>query len=110
MALFRLYLYPLILLTVLIFSPLAGIRALAQYVVGGIALLVGFGMAIRITLYMGWRNAFGERLGLMTTGWFAWSRNPIYVFTWLGLIGWAMLANSWMVTLLLREPVQTPTS
>ena len=64
-------------------------------------MLIGFGMAVRITLYMGWRNAFGEKLGLKTTGWFGLSRNPIYVFTWLGMIGWAMLANSWMITFLL---------
>lgn len=101
LALFRLYLYPLIALTVLVFSPPEGSHAWAQYGVGGLLLLIGFGMAIRITLYMGWRNAFGEKLGLMTTGWFARSRNPIYVFTWLGIIGWAMLANSWLVTLLL---------
>ena len=99
--LFRLYLYPLIALTVLLFSPLRGTHAWAQYGIGGACLLIGFAMAIRITLYMGWRNAFGEKLGLMTTGWFAWSRNPIYVFTRLGIIGWAMLANSWLVTLLL---------
>jgi len=101
LALFRLYLYPLIGLTVMLFQPLEGTRALVQYGVGGVLLLIGFGMAVRITLYMGWRNAFGEKLGLMTTGWFALSRNPIYVFTWLGMIGWAMLANSWMITFLL---------
>lgn len=50
---------------------------------------------------MGWRNAFGEKLGLRTTGWFSRSRNPIYLATWLGLIGWALLANAWMVTALL---------
>ena len=101
LALFRLYLYPLICLSVIVFQPLGGTRALMQYGVGGVLLLIGFGMAVRITLFMGWRNAFGEKLGLMTTGWFALSRNPIYVFTWLGMIGWAMLANSWMITFLL---------
>lgn len=101
LALFRLYLYSLIALTVFVFAPLEGPYALVQYGVGGALLLIGFGMAIRITLYMGWRNAFGEKLGLMTTGWFARSRNPIYVFTWLGITGWAMPANSWLVTLLL---------
>jgi len=101
LGLFRLYLYPLIGLTVFVFAPLEGARAWAQYGIGGVLLLIGFGMAIRITLYMGWRNAFGEKLGLMTTGWFAWSRNPIYAFTWLGMIGWAMIANHWLVTLLL---------
>ena len=101
LGLFRLYLYPLIVLTLLVFEPLEGTRAWAQYGVGSLLLLIGFGMAIRITLYMGWRNAFGEKLGLMTTGWFAWSRNPIYVFTWVGLIGWAMIANHGLVSLLL---------
>lgn len=101
LGLFRLYLYPLIILTMLVFEPLEGTRAWTQYSVGGVLLLIGFGMAVRITLYMGWRNAFGEKLGLMTTGWFGWSRNPIYVFTWLGLIGWAMIVNHWPVTLLL---------
>lgn len=101
LALFRLYLYPLIALTLLVFAPLEGTRAWMQYSVGGIGLLVGFGMAIRITLHMGWRNAFGEKRGLMTTGWFAYSRNPIYVFTWLGMVGWAMIANHMLVTILL---------
>lgn len=101
LALFRLYLYPLIALTLFVFAPLEGSRAWVQYSLGGVLLLIGLGMAIRITLYMGWRNAFGEKLGLMTTGWLAWSRNPIYVFTSLGMVGWAVLANSWLVTLLL---------
>jgi len=101
LALFRLYLYPLIALTALTFQPIEGARAWTQYAAGGLFLLVGFGFAIRITLQMGWRNAFGEKLGLMTSGWFAWSRNPIYVFTWLGMLGWAMIANHALVALLL---------
>ena len=101
LALFRLYLYPLIILTALTFQRLEGMRAWTKYAVGGLFLVIGFGFAVRITLQMGWRNAFGEKLGLMTTGWFAWSRNPIYVFTWLGMLGWAMFANSVLVTILL---------
>ena len=101
LALFRLYLYPLIALTALTFQPLEGARAWTQYAAGGLFIVIGFGFAVRITLQMGWRNAFGEKLGLMTTGWFAWSRNPIYVFTWLGMLGWAMFANSILVTILL---------
>lgn len=101
LALFRLYLYPLIGLSLLVFEPLDGTRAWVQYGVGVVLLLIGFGMAIRITLYLGWRNAFGEKLGLITTGWFKWSRNPIYVFTWLGMVGWAMIANHLLVTILL---------
>jgi len=101
LTLFRLHLYPLIALTAIVFDPLGGLRAKVQYGVGGLLLIIGFGMAIRITLQMGWRNAFGEKLGLITTGWFAWSRNPIYVFTWLGIVGWALIANHWLITILL---------
>jgi len=101
LALFRLFLYPLIVLTVFVFEPPSHNRLLWQYVIGGFLIAIGFGMAIRITLQMGWRNAFGEKRGLMTSGWFARSRNPIYVFTWLGLIGWALIANSHLVTVLL---------
>lgn len=101
MGLFRAYLYPLIVLSALEFEILEGRFAIIQYAVGSALLLIGFGLAFRITLGMGWRNAFGEKLGLQTTGWFAWSRNPIYVVTWIGLIGWALIANSLLVTILL---------
>lgn len=96
-ALFRLFLYPLVALTVVAFEPLHGLRAFMQYGLGAAALLLGFGLAMAITLGMGWRNAFGEELGLKTKGWFAISRNPIYVATWIGLVGWALVANTWLV-------------
>lgn len=99
--LFRGFLYPLVALTWIEFEPLTGLRAVVQYGVGGILLFVGFGLAIVITLNMGWRNAFGEKRGLKTTGWFSWSRNPIYVVTWIGLIGWGLIANNFMVAALL---------
>ncbi len=101
MILFRGYLYPLIALTGLRFEFLEGHWALAQYSVGGVLFAIGFGLAHWITFSMGWRNAFGEKLGLRTTGWFAWGRNPIYVVTWIGLIGWGLVANSLLVTILL---------
>ena len=96
--LFRGFLYPLILLTVLDFDALRGMRAFLQYVIGALSLVTGFGLAFWITRQMGWRNAFGEKLGLQTSGWFARSRNPIYVCTWLGLLGWALIANSILVS------------
>ena len=34
-----------------------------QYVVGIPLLLVGFGLALYWTNFLGWRNAFGEALG-----------------------------------------------
>lgn len=101
MLLFRGYLYPLIALTALQFELLDGNRALWQYGAGAVLFLLGFGLAFRITFDMGWRNAFGERRGLRTTGWFAKSRNPIYVVTWIGLLGWALIANSMLVSILL---------
>lgn len=101
MSLFRAFLYPLILLTALEFELLDGNRAILQYSVGTFMLLTGFGLAFWITIRMGWRNAFGEKLGLKTSGWFGWSRNPIYVVTWVGLVGWALVANSLLVSILL---------
>lgn len=101
MLLFRGYLYPLIILTALQFEFLEGTRGFLQYGAGALLLLTGFGLAFRITFDMGWRNAFGEKRGLRTTGWFAKSRNTIYVVTWIGLLGWALIANSLSVTILL---------
>jgi protein-S-isoprenylcysteine O-methyltransferase Ste14 len=50
---------------------------------------------------MGWRNAFGEKKGLVTDGWFAISRNPVYVVTWIGQVGWGLILAQWSVTVLL---------
>ena len=98
MLLFRGFLYPLIILTVLKFDLLNGTRALIQYAVGTVLLVTGFGLAFWITRRMGWRNAFGEKRGLHTSGFFSQSRNPIYVATWLGLLGWALIANNILIS------------
>jgi protein-S-isoprenylcysteine O-methyltransferase Ste14 len=50
---------------------------------------------------MGWRNAFGEKQGLVTDGYFSKSRNRVYVATWVGLVGWALIYNSTFVSILL---------
>lgn len=76
-------------------------RALLHYGLAGSLIVLGFGLAFWITLQLGWRNAFGEKLGLRTDGWFRFSRNPIYVATWIGLIGWGVLVNHTLVTVLL---------
>lgn len=96
--LFRLFLFPLIAVSLIVFEVPTNETGVLRCVSGGILLSVGFGLAFRITLRMGWRNAFGERLGLKTDGWYNKSRNPIYVATWLGLIGWALIASSMIVT------------
>lgn len=101
MFLFRLFYYSLIVLTILEFQIQKHDFAFLVYGLGGLFIILGFGFAFKITIDMGWRNAFGEKRGLQTTGWFAWSRNPIYVVTWIGLLGWALIANSILVSILL---------
>jgi protein-S-isoprenylcysteine O-methyltransferase Ste14 len=99
LALFRIFLYPLIALSILSFEADSG--SLLEHILGAIMLLVGFGFAFQITFRMGWKNAFGEKQGLRTDGWFRYSRNPVYVATWIGLIGWAVLTPHPLVVFLL---------
>lgn len=87
-SLFRLFLYPLIVLSVLEYEHPAD---WSQTIFGFMLLVIGFGTAFLITFQMGWRNAFGEKRGLQTAGWFRFSRNPVYVATIVGLIGWGTL-------------------
>lgn len=103
MMLFRAFLYPLIALSFVEFERLEGLRAIVQYGAGVVLFFTGFGLALRITFEMGWRNAFGEKRGLKTSGWFSWSRNPIYVATWVGLVGWGLVANALPVSTLLAS-------
>lgn len=93
-ALFRGFLYPLLILTYLEFDLQTHPQRLFQYATGIAMLVIGFGLTFLITFNMGWRNAFGEKRGLNTDGWFAHSRNPIYAATWLGLTGWALIVPS----------------
>ncbi len=72
-----------------------------RYLIGTPIVLLGFGLALRWTNFLGWGNAFGSSDGLKIDGIYRFSRNPIYVITIVGMIGWAMLVGSWMVTTLL---------
>lgn len=99
--LFRGFVYPLVVLTILAFEFSTAPFAIARYVFGAVLLIIGFGLAFRITFSMGWRNAFGEKHGLKTTGWFAGSRNPVYVATWIGIAGWALISFQTSVAILL---------
>lgn len=101
MTLFRLFLYPLLALSLLFFETVSPASALLQYGIGIPLFIVGFSLAFWITFQMGWRNAFGEKHGLKTQGWFSISRNPVYVATWVGMIGWGLLANTGPVWILL---------
>lgn len=58
-------------------------------------------MACLITGRLGWENAHGERVELKTDGWFAISRNPIYVASIIGMFGLALAVSSTLVNILL---------
>jgi protein-S-isoprenylcysteine O-methyltransferase Ste14 len=61
----------------------------------------GFGLAFYITSILGWRDAHGEANELATEGWFAWSRNPIYVVSFMGILGLGLAIHSVYVYALL---------
>ena len=92
--LFRVFFVSLIGLSILDFNTTL---STSRYLIGTLLVLIGFGLALRWTNFLGWGNAFGSSDGLKTDGVYQFSRNPIYV----GMIGWAVLVDSWMVTALL---------
>jgi protein-S-isoprenylcysteine O-methyltransferase Ste14 len=57
-------------------------------------LLAGFAIAFAATGALGWGQVFGQAEVLRTDGIFGYSRNSIYLATWLGLAGWALLLPS----------------
>ena len=64
-------------------------------------LVLGFGAATVLSAKLGWANAHGEKEGLVVSGLYRWSRNPIYVASWVGMTGWGFFVNSHYVTILL---------
>ncbi len=96
--LFRVFFISLIGISILDFDTTL---PTSRYLVGTLLVLIGFGLALRWTNFLGWGNAFGSSDGLKTDGVYQFSRNPIYVITIVGMIGWALLVGSWMVTTLL---------
>ena len=92
----------------LVLAPLAPIAALNNWTsgallvesatlhsLGALCALVGIGGALRAQLAMGdsWRVGVdeSETTELVTTGLFAWVRNPIFSFIWLSLLGLLLL-------------------
>ncbi|MGB7180980.1 MAG: isoprenylcysteine carboxylmethyltransferase family protein [Burkholderiaceae bacterium] len=92
-ALFRTMFIALVLVCVLDFEGL-GSRSGALQLTGWLLIVVGFGIATAITMKLGWSVAHGEANELKTDGWFAFSRNPIYVFSIVGMIGAVIAINS----------------
>ncbi len=99
--LFRAMVYGLVGASLLAIFLDGRVPATSALVAGGLLVLFGFGGAFASTRNLGWRNAFGDREGLITEGWFAYSRNPVYVTTWVGLAGWALLVPDLAVRLIL---------
>ena len=99
--LFRTMFLSLIVLTALEFEVPATQAATLQLSVGVILALIGYGLALISTYSLGWRTALGDKNDLRINGLYALSRNPIYVASWLGQIGWAMIANSMLVNIIL---------
>lgn len=95
--LFRVFFICLLVLSVTDFHP----GSIGRCLLGAALLMIGFGFALNWTGFLGWKNAFGEVNGLKTTGPFAVSRNPIYVVSIPGMMGWAILIGSWYLTVLL---------
>ncbi|MHA6323568.1 methyltransferase family protein [Roseivivax sp. CAU 1753] len=97
MTLFRVMVYGSIVAS-LLYLWRVGLRFSTPTVLLAILLItVGFGIAFGATWTLGWANAFGSKEGLRTDGIFRFSRNPIYIATWLALAGWALLVPAVLV-------------
>ena len=92
--LFRIFIVGLALVCITDFGSI-GIPHLAQYAAGIPLAIAGFGSAFFVTYELGWRDAHGEANSLTTDGWYAWSRNPIYVVSIIGMAGLGMAVHSW---------------
>lgn len=91
--LFRVMFITLIILCIIDFNGLGAPNTIYYWVSTPLA-VIGFGMATYATLGLGWKNAHGESRGLKTQGLFRWSRNPIYVFSIIGMVGLGFSINS----------------
>lgn len=101
--LFRLMFAGLVVLSFNSFNTLSSIVSISwlRYLLGLPLLILGFGVAIYLSIKLGWENAHGEKKGLVVTGWYHWSRNPIYVASFVGMFGWGLFVNSGYVYVIL---------
>tara|TARA_R110002072_G_scaffold110922_1_gene238932 strand:+ start:8779 stop:9348 length:570 start_codon:yes stop_codon:yes gene_type:complete len=92
--LFRVFFIGIVVVCILDFGS-TGNPNTAQLLLGVPLFVGGFGLAFYVTFLLGWKDAHGEANGLKTSGWFEWSRNPIYVVSIMGIFGLGLVVNSW---------------
>ena len=100
-ALFRVLIVGLITLSVLEFETLSESNFALRMYLAFPTLILGFGLAFHLSFSLGWKNAHGQACGLVTSGWYGVSRNPVYVVSMLGMMGWAAFVGSLYVSILL---------
>lgn len=99
--LFRIMFFGLLILSFRTFGSTPLMTQWDRYLIWLPLGLLGFGFAAYLSMKLGWENAHGEKQGLVTTGWYQQSRNPIYVASILGMFGWGVVVNSSSVYILL---------
>lgn len=100
-SLFRVMFIGLTFLSVSSFNSAPFVNAWFRYLAWLPIMLLGFGSATYLSMKLGWENAHGEAKGLVISGWYRWSRNPIYVVSLIGMLGWGLFINSFYVYILL---------
>ena len=96
---FRAFVFGLVLLSYLQFSSTRGTVPL---VVGFVLLSTGIGAACYLSyVTLGKANSYGGKGGLRKEGVYLWSRNPVYVASFVGMIGWGIFIGSGYVWVLL---------
>ena len=71
-----------------------------RLLIGVPVLAIGSIVTVRGYLWLGLDNTYCEAHGLVTTGLYAYSRNPQYVASVLATFGLAITANSWLTLFL----------
>lgn len=99
--LFRVMIISLIALCVMCFSEHPPGGNTLRYAAWLPLFVVGFGLSTYLTLKLGWENAHGEANNLVVSGWYRWSRNPIYVTSLIGMLGLALFVGSSKVSVVL---------
>jgi len=100
--LFRLFIFGLVLSAIFDFKRNTSLISLELRLAIGVPICCfGFGLATYWTNFLGWRNAHGEPVQLITDGIYKWSRNPIYVVSIVGIFGFALIVGSLAVGTLL---------